>query len=237
MDEREFKGVWIPASIWLSEDLDTVEKVIYAEIDSLDNEKKGGCFASNEYFEKFCNVSERKVTQSIAHLKDLGLIEQTSFNGRTRVLRLAKNARQGRKKCEAESQNLRPSYYNNINSNLNKENIKDNIDERETNSKKGKLSFVAPTREEVIAYAKTRNREDLADHFYDYYTAQNWVDGNGKAVKSWKGKFITWEIKNDKKVNYSQNTTQPKKAKFNFTQREETPTHLAMVNALDDVEF
>ena len=45
--ERDFKGVWIPKHIWLTDDLGWTEKMLLVEIDSLDREH--GCFASNEH--------------------------------------------------------------------------------------------------------------------------------------------------------------------------------------------
>ena len=41
---RDFKGIWIPKEIWLSEQLSLMEKVLFVEIHSLDNED--GCYAS-----------------------------------------------------------------------------------------------------------------------------------------------------------------------------------------------
>lgn len=134
--DREFKGVWIPKIIWLDERLNALEKIIFAEIDSLDNEDEG-CFASNEYLAKFCQCSERKITESISKLTELGYIYLESFNGRQRVLKsnLQTCARQTSKNCEAEKQkNLQINIdeINNID-NINniskeKENIKENDD-------------------------------------------------------------------------------------------------------------
>jgi hypothetical protein len=61
-----------------------------------------------------------------------------------------------------------------------------------------KKEFIPPTYEEVLSYAKARNREDLAKKFYDYFTAGEWVDSNGKKVERWKAKFITWENNTEK---------------------------------------
>ena len=44
---RDFKGIWISKEIWLSKDLSLMEKVLFVEIVSLDNER--GCFASNRH--------------------------------------------------------------------------------------------------------------------------------------------------------------------------------------------
>lgn len=87
MNDRDFKGIWIPKEIWLNNELDLTEKVLFAEIDSLDNETH--CTAGNEYFTEFFKISESKVTRAIKHLKDLGLIE-CSFDGRIREIRVVK---------------------------------------------------------------------------------------------------------------------------------------------------
>ena len=101
---RDFKGVWIPKEIWLNEELTLLEKIIFVEIDSLDNENH--CTAGNDYFAAFCNCSESKVTKAIKKLKDLGMIEELSFDGRHRKIRVVKSTMQSSKKYEAESQNL-----------------------------------------------------------------------------------------------------------------------------------
>ena len=53
--------------------------------------------------------------------------------------------------------------------------------------------FVPPSFEEVIKYATSRGREDLAKKFFDFFEVGDWVDSNDKPVKNWKRKFITWE--------------------------------------------
>ena len=58
---------------------------------------------------------------------------------------------------------------------------------------KKRKGFIPPTLEEVQAYAKERGREDLAKKFFDYFEAGEWHDSEGKPVKAWKQKFITWE--------------------------------------------
>jgi len=87
--ERGFKGIWIPKEIWLAENLSLQEKVMLAEIDSLDNED--GCTASNEYFSKFFDLSETRISNIISSLKEKDLIEQTEFTGRKRTLRVKEN--------------------------------------------------------------------------------------------------------------------------------------------------
>ena len=70
--KRDFKGVWIPKEIWLSADLSVVEKCLFVEIHSLDNEH--GCFASNRHFANFMNISERQVSRLIKKLEQKGFV-------------------------------------------------------------------------------------------------------------------------------------------------------------------
>lgn len=115
MTERDFKGVWIPKEIWLNENLTLLEKCIFTEIDSLDNENH--CIAGNEYFAEFCNCSESKITKAIKKLQELGMIEVMSFDGRHRKIRVVKNAMQSSKKYEADSQKVRTINIDNNTSN------------------------------------------------------------------------------------------------------------------------
>lgn len=102
--------------------------------------------------------------------------------------------------------------YNRIEKNrIEKNRIEDNIEEpigevitspqghnskvdedKPVKEKKSKTKFIPPSYEEVLVYAKEKNREDIAQKFYDYFTVGNWVDSKGNKVNSWKQKFLTW---------------------------------------------
>lgn len=65
---RGFKGIWIPAEIWLSKELTVMEKLFFVEIQSLDNED--GCYASNQHFAKFFGLSKNRCSEVINSLKN-----------------------------------------------------------------------------------------------------------------------------------------------------------------------
>jgi len=89
---RDFKGVWIPKDIWLSDQLSLMEKVIFVEIQSLDNEH--GCYASNRHFAQFFDVSERQIRTYIGSLKEKGFISVSIVNRNERVIHvIGKHAR------------------------------------------------------------------------------------------------------------------------------------------------
>jgi len=72
-EQRAFRGIWIPAEIWLDTDLTPLDKVILMEINSLDCDEKG-CYASNDYLANFAGCSSSKVNQTVAKLKDKGYV-------------------------------------------------------------------------------------------------------------------------------------------------------------------
>src|SRR5262249_24084788 len=73
--------------IWLSDKLSLMEKVLFVEIQSLDNER--GCFASNGYFADFFGISERQITTYVASLKEKGFITVSIRDRNQRTIRTA----------------------------------------------------------------------------------------------------------------------------------------------------
>ena len=64
-----------------------------------------------------------------------------------------------------------------------------------------KKKFKKPTLEEIEGYCNERNNNVNAKAFFDYYEANEWKGKDGKKVKSWKQKVITWE-NHEKKNTY-----------------------------------
>lgn len=105
---RDFKGVWIPKAVWLDNRLNALDKIILAEIDSLDQGELG-CYASNKYIAQFCQCSETKVSTAISKLIEYGYLFVKSFDGRTRILKssLSNFERQPIKNSKAGFQDLK----------------------------------------------------------------------------------------------------------------------------------
>ena len=83
--ERQFKGVWIPAEVWLNSDLTAIEKMLYAEIDSFTS--RGSTFwKSNDTISEDMGVSVSTVKRSVAKLIEKGWVKQVKFDGRIRHL-------------------------------------------------------------------------------------------------------------------------------------------------------
>lgn len=145
--------------------------------------KTGVCFASNKYFAELFDCTEVSISQKISKLAKLGYIqidyEKRGAEVKKRTIRL--------KKFLTDDLNI---FYS-----TDKKIFKDNNNNifKNTSFKKENSKKKIPTKQEVYDYALSRNRIDLAEKFYDYFNATDWVDSNGKEVKNWKGKFITWE--------------------------------------------
>jgi len=87
---------------------------------------------------------------------------------------------------------------NNILKDIKKENAEDNtidIEELIAKTPDKKKRFTPPTLEEVKAYIAERNCAAVVDakKFFDYFEAGRWHDSEGKPVRNWKQKLITWE--------------------------------------------
>lgn len=117
--ERDFKGVWIPAELYLREDLNWNEKILLIEINSLDKDKEKGCFASDEYLAGFIGKKKDSVSKMVAKLKRMGLLKRVFFDGRIRGLRIVKTYEaESEKLTKLDCKNLQYSNNNNINNNI-----------------------------------------------------------------------------------------------------------------------
>lgn len=194
--ERQFKGIWIPSEIWLTEELSLQEKVVLVEIDSLEDKEKG-CYASNKYFANFFKLSPGRISQIITNLIDKDYIE-------------VKYITKGKEIKERQIRIKRPpyplvrklnTYLENDDRGIKKtkegylENAKENnipINNIKNNNKE--VNKNTPTLEEIKDYClNVRHNKVDYKKFYDYFTEGNWVDSKGNKVKNWKQKIITWE--------------------------------------------
>ena len=130
--ERKFKGIWIPAEIWLNKDLSALDRVLLAEIDSLDNDNH--CTASNEYFAEFCGVGVATITRSIKKLKELGFIETEMIKSQTGSYRLIKMITPSNQNDEGGGIKMINNYNNNNNINNNTVISKDITEQSSDNS-------------------------------------------------------------------------------------------------------
>lgn len=131
--ERGFKGIWIPREIYLNQDLSPTEKILLAEVESLD--KGEGCYASNKYFAQFLKISEGQCANVLTSLRKKGLLITKRFDGRTRWLSLNPDFRKtgtlpSGKPEPCLQENLNPIYKEDINYINNKEEINPEVQKK-----------------------------------------------------------------------------------------------------------
>ena len=207
MENQKSYYAIIPAIIRYDIELSANAKLLYGEITALCNEK-GYCWATNEYFAKLYNVSERTVTEWVKILQNKGYIHthietKRYEDGTVKKIRyihiefLCQNhiEEKPQNHIEEKPQNhIEENFaYNNTYINNTKENklYKYNLKESK--------NFTPPTLDEIKEYCKQRNNNIDPQYFYDFFSVSNWIDSNGKQVKNWKQKIITWERNNQQR--------------------------------------
>ena len=86
-----FTGIFIPVEILELKVLTPSDQILLSWIDALYCKKNGGCFASNKYLAERLNVKENTLAKALVKLRNLGLIESVSFDGRKRVIKATIN--------------------------------------------------------------------------------------------------------------------------------------------------
>lgn len=159
---RDFKGIWLPKEIWLDDDLNAVDKIIFAEIYSLDVDGSDGCYASNEYLSNFCKCSVTKVSTSISKLIKRGYIKVAKTDGRTRWLKasLSKFESQTNENKKSESQEMKES-------NIDIDNIKDN--KADTSSNDNVKADTAFPKKSLNVPKQKKTRSELIELEKDMY--------------------------------------------------------------------
>lgn len=173
-NKRDFKGVWIPKTVWLDTRLNALEKVILAEIDSLDSSERG-CWASNKHIAEFAQCSETKVSTAVTKLIKLGYLYVQKFDGRQRELksRLSNFERQTLKNNEADFKNQKESNTeSNPVSNTDIYNIVEYLNQKAEKNYK-------PTTKATQNHIKARMKEG--------FTVNDFKAVIDKKVKEWKG--------------------------------------------------
>jgi len=175
---RGFLGVWIPKEIWLMKDLSITAKAVWAEIQSLHDDEKGGCFASNEYLAEFTGLKVRALQDILSQLRAKGLIKTVSFNGRERILQAVEPKNAAYQTCR-KLHGSNAENCTHIIKNINKE-----ISSKEDIKKVAR----APIQKKIGRAVHV----DISDHDH-----QKLEDKYGKEVRDWCYKRLS-EWKQDK---------------------------------------
>lgn len=206
----------------LAKKLGVDEAILFGEMCSLTNVYGDEFFCDQETLMEETCLTEYRVRNSIKTLQDVGLlkVERKGMPARNYytlnedvlidMLDLHRTScakfdttrdckfdtTDGEKEKSSKKEKDTYIYSNNIREEKkNKEKTESVVKEKPHRTRK---EFVPPTYEEVLEYAKSRGREDLARKFFDYFDTGEWIDSKGNKVRNWKQKFITWESNNEK---------------------------------------
>lgn len=150
--------------------------LLYAYIYGYSQDAMGGYWGSLANTAEALNLSKRAVSDIFARLLDKGLLikKEMVLNGVSRCL------------------------YTAVAPEQEKEEVLD-APPKPPAPKKGKKT-PRPTLEEVKDYCASRGNKVDAQRFYDFYTANGWVQGrSGKPIKDWRAAVRTWETNNTSK--------------------------------------
>lgn len=87
---------------------------------------------------------------------------------------------------------------------------------------KQQKNFTPPTIEDINTYIQENSLNVDTQKFFKYYTASNWKDNKGKAVKNWKLKLVSWDKPNTPKQQYKrfEDMTLEEKMEYNEAEKQ-----------------
>lgn len=203
--ERPFKGVWIPAEIWLNEELTMTDKCVLAEIDSFCS-KNRSCYASNKHFADFIGVSENRISHIISNLIEKGYVNRKIIykKGTKNIEKRLLSVTRGY--CYPQQRGI-------VTDNKDTNTYTNTINIGGEAPKRTKKEFKPPTKEDIQSYitekieaGKSEYKNVDVNTFFDYYNEADWHMSNGRKIKSWKQCLITWASRE-----WNKKQEQPKK--------------------------
>lgn len=168
----QIKYIHLPVEVFMNKKLDKTCCVLFSLIYNLDDAEKH-CWASNQYFANILDLSTTSISTSISLLKEEGYIDQISFDGRRRILKINENY-QIKHKDFNSNLNKRNNDFNGIKLPLNslkssnkevlKENIIDYNNRLYLNNKEDKSSLGA-SQPEINSSTSIKPIKPLSEEF------------------------------------------------------------------------
>lgn len=179
-NQNHHKGHWIPVELDRF-GLSNTEKLFLSIIDSLDS-PVDHCYASNEYFADQMGLSISRITYYLTKFKRMGLIEQLSFSGRVRVIRVckenwyAKEVKNSKKEsCVKTSRQTTRKRVGRLREN--EDDIIKNIEKTKTDDGPASAGDEKPMKKKLFFRHQTKNviSKDL-DEIYQYLRSKGFFE-------------------------------------------------------------
>ena len=166
------------------------ELLVYAIIFGFSQAESETFSGSLQYLADWTNSTKQGVMKNLKSLLEKGLIGkiETTKNG---VKFVEYYATKFNGVCNSVAWGMQQSLTNNI------DNKQDNKQDITTLTRR---QFTPPTLEEVSEYIRSRNSTVDPVRFHEYFSAGDWKDSEGKPVRNWKQKVITWEGRGKKNL-------------------------------------
>ena len=164
------------------------ELLVYAFIYGYSQDAMGGYWGSLTNTAEALNISKRTVSDLLTRLLDKGLLtkKEITLDGVRRCMYSAVVPADAEAQPPAAPAPSAPP-------------------------KRQPQRFTPPTIDEVQEYCATRGNKVDAQRFYNFYTANGWVQGrSGKPIKDWRAAVRTWETMTDKYDNGQKTNRQSK---------------------------
>ena len=202
MTQRQFKGIWIPAEIWLDRNLSAVDKILLSDIDSFTGNQKT-FYKSNETIAEELYISVRSASRSIKKLKDLGYI-RIEGNKRSRLIYSTFDLYDKGQNEQDESNIVYDIGQNDLSERS--KSLPTNTDTNsitKSSTKKGRPSSLHEVKDYFI---EIDSSVEEAEKFVDWYDSVGWKVKGGNLVKDWKACARRW-TRTNKKANEKRNKT------------------------------
>ena len=172
----------IPADVRYDNRLKPNAKLMYGEFTCLCN-IYGYCFATNKYFAELYNVSTNTISEWINQLKRYGYINVSLIYKEN-----SKEIQERRIYLRDSDHSIKKEwgYHEKSGGGIPKKREDNNTSINNTRNN------IIPSLQEVEDYITAKGYNVVAHTFFDYYEALGWKDKNGKEVKNWKLKLLTW---------------------------------------------
>lgn len=189
----------IPSHILNAKDITSDEKLLYALITSLSNDK-GYCYASNAYFSKRFGKSDSSIKRWLSNLVLKNYIcSKVNYKPGTKQVES-----RYLKICSDLGPEMNPpgsKYEPTPGSKSELDSIKEENIKKDINIYQ-KKSFKIPSLSKIEAFIKEKGYNVDAKGFFTYYDADNW-----KGVKSWKRRVATFHNNSQQKTSSKKPTS------------------------------